>query len=117
MAVYLLAYHGGGGEMPADEAAMQAEVARWGAWMGQLGADLKDPGNPVGRVVKLAADGSSNDLDLAGADTIGGYSLIQANSMEAALEHARQCPHMTSGGWIEICETFEIPGAEMAQPA
>ena len=46
MATYLLAYHGGG--MPQDEAQRAKIMEEWGKWMGEVGANLVDGGNPVG---------------------------------------------------------------------
>src|SRR4029077_2567484 len=36
--------------------------------------------------------------------TLGGYSLIRAGGLDAAVALARGCPMLTSGGAVEICE-------------
>lgn len=103
MAKYLFVYHGGG--MPEGEAEQQQVMAAWGAWMGQLGSALVDGGNPVGAAVTLAPDGSTSDG--GGSNPATGYSIVEAASLAAATELAKGCPILTSGGSIEVGETFD----------
>jgi len=39
---------------------------------------------------------------------VTGYSLIAADTIEAAIELAKGCPILLSGGRIEVGETFEV---------
>jgi hypothetical protein len=68
----------------------------WAAWQLGLGARLKDRGSPA---VTAAALGAS-----AADTTLGGYSLIRAGGLDAAVALARGCPLLTQGGSVEICE-------------
>jgi len=102
MANYLLVYHGGG--MPEDEAAGQKVMAAWMAWFEKLGAAVVDGGNPVGASVTIASNGSTSEG--GGANPATGYSVVQADSLAAATELAKGCPILTSGGSIEVGETF-----------
>jgi hypothetical protein len=102
MAKYLLAYRGGG--MPETPEAGAKVMAAWGAWFGQLGAAVADPGNPVSKAKTVAADRSvSGD----GHSSLSGYSIISADSLDAAIALAKGCPVLSSGATIEVCETFE----------
>jgi hypothetical protein len=102
MAKYLLAYRGGG--MPETPEAGAQVMAAWGAWFGQLGAAVADPGNPIGKAKTINADGSvSGD----GHSALSGYSIISADSLDAAIALAKGCPVLSSGATIEVCETFE----------
>ncbi len=56
----------------------------WSSWQLELGARLKDRGNPA---FAAAALGTS-----AADTTLGGYSLIRAGSLDAAVTLARGCP-------------------------
>jgi len=38
------------------------------------------------------------------ATTLGGYSLIRAASLDAAVALAKGCPMLGDGGAVEICE-------------
>jgi len=102
MANYLLAYHGGG--MPATEAERAKVMEQWGQWFGALGPNLVDGGNPVGQTRVVAPSGSVSDG--GGANPVSGYSVIKADSMDAAVAAAKGCPVLESGGSIEVCETF-----------
>jgi hypothetical protein len=102
MTTYLLAYHGGG--MPATEDERSKVMAQWGQWFGALGPSLVDGGNPVGQTRTIAPGGSVSDG--GGANPVSGYSVIRADSMDAAVAMARDCPLLASGGRIEVCETF-----------
>ena len=105
MPKYVLAYHGG--SMPETDAEKAEVMQAWGAWMGGLGDALVDPGNPVGQSSTVNADGSvSQD---GGANPLSGYSLLTADSQEAAIKAASGCPILSRGGTVEVAETFDIP--------
>jgi hypothetical protein len=103
LANFLLVYHGG---TPMDNAApeqQQATMAAWAAWFQKVGGGIVDVGNPIGRTWTLANDGTTED---GGANPATGYSVISADSMQAALDLTVGCPHLETGGTIQLCETF-----------
>lgn len=103
MANYLLAYHGGGG-MEQDEAARNKTMAQWGKWFQDLGPALVDGGNPVMRARTISSKGSVSDG--GGHNPVSGYSVIKADSLDAAVKLAQGCPVLTGGGTVEVAETF-----------
>jgi hypothetical protein len=103
MASYLLAYHGGG--MPETEADRAKVMEAWGAWFAGLGDVVVDPGNPIGQTRTVATDGGVSAG--GGANPVSGYTVIKADSMDAAVKAASGCPVLASGGTIEVGETFE----------
>jgi hypothetical protein len=102
MAKYLLVYHGGG--MPEGEAAQSEAMAAWGAWFQNLGPALADGGNPVSQARTIGADGAVSDG--GGANPATGYSLIEADSLDAAVALAKGCPVLGGGSTVEVAETF-----------
>ena len=101
MANFVLVYHGG--RMP-DSAEEQAQAMQaWGAWFGQLGAAVVDPGNPASQTHRIGADGSVS-VDPGGPS---GYSILKADSIDQAVELAKGCPVLLGGSTIQIVETFE----------
>lgn len=104
MAQYLLAYHGGG--MPETEADQQAVMKAWEGWMGGLGSALVNPGNQVGGGSTVSSDGSVSSGQ--GANPITGYSIVEADSLDAAATHAKGCPILTDGGNVEIAEIYPM---------
>ena len=104
MANYLFAYHGGG--MPESEEEGAKLMQAWMTWYGGLGDAVVDGGNPVGMAKTIAANGSVSDG--GGVNPVSGYSLVKADSIDAAVAMAKGCPILASGGSVEVCETFEI---------
>jgi len=105
MSNYLLLYHGGG--MPQSEAEQKAILEDWTAWYNKLGSAVVDPGNPFGPMAKsIASDGKVSDGP-AGS-MASGYTVIKADSLEAAAGMAKSCPVLKSGAQISVFETFDV---------
>jgi hypothetical protein len=103
VANFLLVYHGGSMPDSPEEGAkiMQA----WTDWFGVLGDALVDGGNPVSQVKSIAADGSVSD---GAANAATGYSVIKADSLDAAVALAKGCPVLQGGASVEVAETFAV---------
>jgi hypothetical protein len=97
---YLLAYHGG----HVDESleGRQRVMEAFGKWFAELGPRLIDPGNPIARAVTV--DGGSV-TDGGGANPISGYTVIDAEDMQAAIELVKRGPIVLGGRTVEIAET------------
>jgi hypothetical protein len=104
MPKFLLVYHGGG--MPEGEAEQAKVMAAWGAWFQEVGGALKDPGNPVSQSRTVAPDGTV--AHGGGANPASGYSLLEADSLDAAVALAKGCPVLQGGASIEVAETFDV---------
>lgn len=102
MANYLLVYKGGT-EMPETAEAQQASMNAWMAWFGGLGDAVVDGGNPCGPSRTVGANGSSHD---GGASGLTGYSVLKADSLDAATAMAKGCPILSAQGTVEVYETF-----------
>jgi hypothetical protein len=103
MTKFLFVYHGGG-PMPTDPAEIEAVMAKWTSWMGGLGDALTDPGNPVGKSTTVSADGVVHD---GGPNPAAGYSIIEAEDLDAALAAAKTCP-MVESGTVEVAPIIEM---------
>ena len=81
-------------------------------WIGGIAAQNKlvDRGNrlfPSGKVVKpgnIITDGPYSEIK----ESIGGYSIVKADSLEEATELAKGCPALTVGGSVEVREIREM---------
>ncbi|MDJ0923994.1 MAG: YciI family protein [Acidimicrobiia bacterium] len=104
MAKYALVFHGGG--MPETEEESAKVMAAWGAWMEGLGKSLADPGHPFGASTTINSDGST--APGGGANPATGYTLIEADSLDAAVTLAKDCPILHSGGSIEVAEALDM---------
>jgi YCII-related domain len=83
---------------PSAEAA-----AAWQNWFESLGDALVDPGNAV-----------LDDRGVAGAAAtplpLGGYTIVNAETLEEAIRIARGCPAVSEGGAVEVGRLSPVPG-------
>ena len=99
---YIFAYHGG--KRPESPEEGQKEMDKWGAWFAELGDAVVNPGNPVGQSWTVSSSGVSHD---GGANPLSGFTVVQADSMEAAATMAKGCP-ILNGGSVEVAEVMEM---------
>ncbi len=99
---YIIAYHGGEKPGSPEEGAKQME--KWKAWIGGLGDAVVNPGTPLGMSKTVSSAGVS---DNSGPDRLTGFSIVAADSMDAALEMAKGCPFLEMGV-IEVAEVLEM---------
>jgi len=103
MAKYLLVYHGG--RMPETDEERGKIMAAWGQWFQTLGSAVVDPGNPVGQT-RTINNGSVSEG--GGANPATGYSILEADSLERAVELSKGCPVLQGGATVEVAETFDV---------
>jgi hypothetical protein len=85
---------------------MQQSMERWSNWIQRGFAEgwMVNPGDallPEGRVVdknQVVTDGPF----VESKELVGGFSVINVNSFEDAVKHARTCPNVLEGGSVEI---------------
>ncbi len=105
MANFVLLYSGG--SMPATEAESAAVIKAWTAWYTRLGGAVVDPGNPFTPLAKrIASNGGVSKHPARGMAS--GYTIIKADSLDAAVELARDCPVLQGGARITVYETFPV---------
>ncbi len=104
MTKFVFAYHGGPSSMSPEEG--KAHMAQWMAWMQGLGDAVVDPGLPVGKSKTVSRDGVTDD---GGSNPLSGFTVVQADTIEAAVDMAKRCPHVAIGGTIEVAPAFDMP--------
>lgn len=102
MPKFILAYHGG--KAPESKEEGEKVMAAWGAWFEGLGKAVVDPGNPAGMSKTVSSGGVA---DNGGANPLSGYSLVNADSIDAAVEMAKGCP-ILDVGTVEVAEAIEM---------
>jgi len=102
MGTYALIYTGGG--MAEDPAEQQASMDAWMGWFGQLGDAVKEVGAPFAASTAVLGDGSRGEA----ASRASGYSVLTADSLEAAADLAKGCPILATGGAVEVFETVQM---------
>lgn len=93
---------------PPSAEAMDAVMQQWGAWAGKVGDGMVDFGTPLAGGVRVSPGGATSPSERE----VTGYTIIEADDADAALELARAHPHlnMPGGCEIEVHEAQPIPG-------
>ncbi len=102
MSNYVFAYHGGKKPESPEEGAKH--MAKWKAWIGGLGDAVVNPGTPLGKS-KTVSSGGVSDTD--GSNSLTGFSIVKADSVDAAVEMAKTCPFLEMGT-IEVAEVRKM---------
>jgi hypothetical protein len=102
MTNYMLVYSGGNG-VSEDETVRAAQYAEWGAWFEQLDSAVVDGGYATGAAKTVGPGGSVSD---GGSLGLTGYSIVSADSLDAAVELAKGCPVLGIGGSVDIYEAI-----------
>src|SRR5262245_17714808 len=103
MAKYVLAYRGG--SVPESEADQEKVMAAWMGWFGSLGEAVVDGGNPF--AASKTRNGTGQVSDGAPSE-LTGYSIIEADSLDAAAELAGGCPVLDDGGSVDVYEAIPM---------
>ncbi len=102
MANYILLYSGG--SMPETAEAQAATMKVWTEWFTSLGSAVVDGGNPFsGQAKTLSAGGAV--ADGSGGPKPTGYSILKADSLDAAVGLAKGCPALQGDGQVMVFET------------
>ena len=110
---YLLIYRTDHNAMPkATPEQAQVTTKKWMDWIGSIAAQnkLTSPGNRLdasGKVVR-ANNVVTNSPYAEIKETVGGYSIVKAETYEAAVELAKGCPILAVGGNVEVREISEL---------
>lgn len=96
---YIITYFGG--EKPSTPEAGKAHFAQYQQWLQSLGDAVVSAMNPLRSAVSIAPNGTQ----VQGSQTgMSGYTILQANSIEEAVEMAKGCPFLGINGRLEIAE-------------
>jgi hypothetical protein len=100
MARFLVTYMGGG--MPHDPELMAQAKAAFLAWAQQTGPALVDPGAPVQTVATVAAGTPAEEV------SVNGYSIIEADNVDAAKALLASHPFIGRGGTLQLSQALTV---------
>lgn len=86
----------------------KAGMAAWGKWADAQGKAILDGGGPLGKTKEISAAGIKDIRN-----NLAAYTIVQAESHEAAAKMFLNHPHFTifPGDAVEIMEILSIPGS------
>lgn len=93
-----------GGYAPEEE--READMKKWMEWIGSLGDTYKG-GSAHGENPMMFKDGEAAPLHEAAA-AISGHMVVSAESMDAAMEIAKQAPNVAYGGSVYVFENLDM---------
>jgi hypothetical protein len=102
MAKFLYLYSGG--QMAETPEAQEEEMRVWTAWFTALGESVADIGNPFAASSTVTTGGATEGA----TSKLGGYSIINAESLTEAAKKADGCPVLQSGGSVEVYEALPM---------
>ena len=82
-----------------------AHMEKWKAWVASLGDAVVNPGTPLPVSKIVTTDGVKDDND---PDSMKGFAVVKADSMDAAVEIARSDPFLDTGGSIRVSQMVEM---------
>jgi hypothetical protein len=96
MPTFLFSYR-----MPADcRPGRPDSIANWAAFFAGMGDHVVDRGQPVSETAELGDCGAGTRL--------GGYSLISADDLEAAVTLAKGCPALAEGAGVQVGQLTDV---------
>ncbi len=112
MKKFLVVYHAPAG---AEEAMakgspddMRKMMEAWMQWKESCHGAVTEFGTPLGNGMSVTPDGVDKS-----SQTVNGYSMMEADSMEAVVEMLKKHPHLNmpmGGCTIEVYESLPVPG-------
>ncbi len=104
MPQYMITYLGG--EQPSSPEEGKQHMSKYMAWLSSLGESAISPANPLKGTNTVNPDGT---VTTGSTTTMSGYTVIEVESMDAALLIAKACPFLDVGGSLEVSELMQMP--------
>jgi hypothetical protein len=107
MSKFLVTYFGAG--VPSDLALAAKVREAFGRWLAEAGSAVIDPGAPLAPATQVASGTPAPRV------TISGYSVIEAENVEAAIEILKSHPFVARGGTLQVDESVSVE--QVVRPA
>jgi len=104
MTQFVLVYLGGNQPSSPEEA--NKHFSKYMEWLASLGDSVVIPTIPLKYTTTVSPDGTIRE---GGSSAMSGFTIIKAESMDAALSIAQACPFLEIGGSLEVSEMMEVP--------
>ena len=105
MSQYIMTYLGG--DQPSSPEEGKQHFSKYMDWLSSLGDSAVSPANPLKNTSTVNSDGT---VTTGGMTSMSGFTIIEADSIEAALSISKSCPFLDIGGSLEVSELMQMPG-------
>lgn len=103
MPQYIIVYLGG--DLPSSPQEGKQRMAKYNEWLAALGDSAVSPANPFKNTSTVNADGT---VTKGSKTSMSGFTVIDVDSMEAAIAIAKACPFLEIGGSLEVSELVQM---------
>ncbi len=107
MPQYVIAYLGG--DQSSDPEEGKKHFAKYQEWLSALGDAAVSPANPLRDTHTVNSDGT---VTAGGSTSMSGFTIVEAESTDAALTMAKACPFLDIGGSLEVSELIQMPNSK-----
>ncbi len=80
-------------------------MGKWKSWVESLGDTIVNPGTPLPVSKIVSSNGVEEDTD---SNSMKGFAIIKAESIEGAIEIAKSDPFLENGGTIRVSQMMEM---------
>jgi hypothetical protein len=95
-----------GGKEPSSPEEASKHFSKYTEWLSSIGDSVVSPTIPLKDTHTVSSDGTIRE---GGSSAMSGFSIIKADSIEAALAIAQACPFLEIGGSLEVSELMQMP--------
>ena len=95
-----------GGNQPSNEEDAKNHFTKYTEWLSSLGDAIVIPTIPLKDTTTVSPDGAIRE---GGSSAMSGFTIIKAESIEAALSIAQSCPFLEIDGSLEVSEMMQMP--------
>ena len=95
-----------GGNQPSSPEEGKKHYSKYMDWLSSLGDSVVTPMIPLKDTCTVSSDGTVRE---GGSSAMSGFTIIKADSMDAALSIAQACPFLEIGGSLEVSEFMQMP--------
>ena len=99
----MIAYYGG--KQPSSREEGVEHMSKWKAWVDSLGDKVINPGTPLLSTKVITSNTIEDDND---PDSLNGFAVVKAETMDEAVEIAKADPFLSNGGTIRVSEMMEM---------
>jgi len=103
MSQFIISYLGG--NQPSTPEQGKQHFEKYKAWLSSIGDSMVSPANPFKNTCTIKPDGSVTE---GSSTSMSGYTIIEADDMDKALELAKTCPFLDIDGTLEISELVQM---------
>ena len=95
-----------GGNQPTDPQQASEHIDKYMRWLSSLDDAVVVPTIPLKDTTTVSPAGTISE---GGSSAMSGFTIIKADSMQAALAIAQDCPFLEIGGSLEVSELMQMP--------